>query len=204
MKLSELKDILIPRVGWRDDKTVTGFTLSAANLESESGRHFQSEHSAVTLKNIRNCQPVPSISASDFNAYLEELRKQAVLQVLDDAFERDYVKDNLIVKYPTAFDSAILLRMVIVVGELIMTSSRSNNTERISKDFASKLNYDIFRESPNKFAIRGANYNHTLGVATRYGEELKSVQRRFGTMAGMLKTITKGEAYTDESLYRNS
>lgn len=196
MKLSELKDILITRVGWRDDKTVEGFTLSEVNLKSDSGRHFQSEHSAVTLEHIRDCQPVPSISASDFNTYLEELRKQAVLQVLDDAFERDYVKDNLIVRYPTAFDSAIMLRMVIVVGELIMTSSRSNNIERISKSFASKLHYDIFREAPNKFAIRGANYNYTLGAATRYGEEIKSVQRRFGTQAGMLKTVTKGEAYT--------
>lgn len=194
MTRSEAKDILITRIGWRDDKTVTGLTLSATNLQTDSGLYFQSEHSAVTLANIRDCQPIASISEDDFNSYLENLTETCVLQVLNDAFEKDYIDDDLFTVYPSGFDSAISLRMVILVAELIMTSTRSNSGERFNSAFVGKLNYDVFREALNKFAIRGANYNYTLGVATRYRFEIHSVQRRFGQTRNMLKTITKGQA----------
>lgn len=192
MTISEAKDILVKRIGWRDDKTVDGFVVSAANLYTDSGRFYQDEHSAITLVNIRNCQPISDISTDDFNTYLEGLKTQVAFQVLSNVFEKDTVNDVLFDLYPSAFDNAVSLRMVIVVSELMMTSTRYNVTERFTKDFVSKLNYDIFREAPNKFAIRGANYAHTLGIATRYGFEIKSVQRRFGSQRNRIRTITKG------------
>ena len=195
MTISEAKDILVNRIGFRDDETVVGFTLSAENLTTDSGRVFQGEHSCVTLQNIRDCQPIVNISESKFNAYLQTLKEQTVLQVLSDAFEKDYIDDNLLTKYPSAFDNAISLRMVVVVAELIMTNSRINKTQRFSEGFVGKLNYDIYRESPNKFAIRGANYKYSMGVATRYGFEIQSVQRRFGQQRNLIKNITKGQVF---------
>lgn len=195
MNISDLATALESRIGFVDDKTVSGLTLSAANLASDSGRDFQSEHSAITLENIRSCQPVKQISEIDFNEYLTRLRKQCIKQVLDDAFERDHIEDTILDRFPRAFDTAISLRMVIVIGELIMTSTRSNKIERFTDAFVGKLNYDIFREAPNKFAIRGANYNYTLGVATRYGFEIESLQRRFGSQRNMIKSITKSEVF---------
>lgn len=200
MTLSEAKDILLTRIGWRDDKTVDGFTLSANNLQSDSGRVFQSEHSAVTLANIRDTQPIINISESDFNDYLEIIREQAVLQVLSDAFERDYIDEKVLEYYSTAFDNAISLRMVIVVSELIMNSTRLNSIERFSKTFVAKLNYDIFRESPNKFAIREKNFSYSMGVSTRYGFEINSVQRRFGDQRNRIKTITAGQVINNNYL----
>lgn len=193
MTLSEAKDILLTRIGWRDDKTVTGFTLNAANLQSDSGRVFQSEHSAITLANIRDTQPLVNISESDFNQYLEDIREQAVIQVLSDAFERDYLDEKILEYYTTSFDNAISLRMVIVVSELIMTSTRLNNIERFTKAFVGKLNYDIYRESPNKFAIREKTFTYSMGISTRYAFELYSIQRRFGDQRNRLKTITAGQ-----------
>ena len=193
MTLSEAKDILVNRIGWRDDKTVAGFVLSPENLVTESGRVFQSEHSAITLANIRDSQPIVNIGVDDFNEYLLNIKDQAVLQVLSDAFERDYIDDKVFDYYKTAFDDAISLRMVIVISELIMTSTRLNSIERFSKSFVSKLNYDIYREAPNKFAIREKNYKHSMGIATRYGFELDSVQRRFGDQRNRIKTITAGQ-----------
>ena len=76
-----------------------------------------------------------------------------------------------------------------------MTSSRSNKVKRFTDDFIGKLNYDVFREAPNKFAVRGSNYNHTMGISTRYGFELESCRRRFGNTRNMLKTITKGAVH---------
>lgn len=195
MTRSEAKDILITRLGWRDDATISGFVLTPSNRQTDSGRYFQSEHSAVLLKNIRDCQPIINISEADFNLFLENLKEQVVYQVLNDAFEKDYINDNLLTAFPSGFDDAISLRMVVVVAELIMTNGRLNNTQRYTEAFVAKLNYDIFRESPNKFAIRGANYKYSMGVATRYGFEIQSVQRRFGQQRNLIKTITKGQAF---------
>jgi hypothetical protein len=195
MTNSEAHIELVKRIGWRDDKTVEGFILSAENLLGESGRVFQSEHSAITLENIKECQPLKEILDVDFNLYLRNLRNDCIWQVLNDVFEKDYVNNQIFAKYPTSFDNCILLRMVINVSEMIMTSSRSNKIKRFGDEFVGKLNYDVFRDAPNKFAIRGANYNHTMGISTRYSFELQSCQRRFGNLRNLLKTITKGAVY---------
>lgn len=194
MTILETKEILITRLGWRDDKTVKDIILSAANTTSDSTRYYQSEHSAVTLQNIRDCQPIPNISNQEFNEYLENLVDQCASQVLGDVFEKDYVNDNLLKLYPTAFDNCLSLRMVIMVAELIMTSTRINSIKRLGDEFVAKLNYDIYREAPNKFAIRGTNYRHTMGISMRYGVELRTAQTRFGTQKNRLKTITRGQA----------
>ena len=193
MTLTELSVELVKRIGWRADGTVERFSLSASNILSESGLDFQQEHSAVTLANIRDCQPITNISETAYQDYLEVIKLQAVTQVLNDSFERDVVNDDLLTLFPRGFDKAIMLRMVIIVAELISTSGRKNGTKRFSDEFLGRLNYDVFRSAPNKFAIRGANYNYTLGIATRYGFEIESVQRRFGTQRNLLKTITKGQ-----------
>lgn len=195
--ISEAKDILIDRIGWKDDKTVTGFVVSPTNLETASGRFYQDEHSAVTLNNIRESQPIIGISEEDFNVYLTDMKRQVVYQVLSDVFEKDKINDSLFDLYPSGFDNLLSLRMVIVVSELMLTSTRYNVTERYSKDFVGKLNYDIYREAPNKFAIRNVNYSHTMGIATRYDFELNSVRRRFGAQRNQLKTITRGEVYNE-------
>ena len=195
MTLSEAKDILVNRIGWRNDNTVKGFVPSLANVTSDSDYFFQDEHSAITLANIRDCQPIPNISEDDFNDYLNNLKIIVVRKVLSDVFERDYINDNLLTLYPTSFDDVISLRMVIEVSELLMTSTRSNGIERFTKDFVGKLNYDIYREAPNKFAIRNLNYKHTMGIATRYAWTLDSVQKRFGTQRNLIKTITKGAVF---------
>lgn len=195
MTLKEAKDILINRIGWRDDKTVEFFLLSIANKTSESGRVFQGEHSAITLANIRDCQPIVSITENDFNDYLEDIREQVVIQVLSDAFERDYIDEKVLEYYPSAFDDSISLRMVIVVSELIMTSTRLNNISRFDSDFIGKLNYDIYRESPNKFAIQDRNYTYSMGITTRYAFALDSIQRRFGDQRNRIKTVTRGAVF---------
>lgn len=193
MTRKEAKDILIKRIGWRNDNTVPGFVLSADNEQTDSGRVFQSEHSAITLANIRDAQPIVNISQDDFNEYLESTVEQAVIQVLSDAFERDYLDEKILEYYNSAFDDAISLRMVIVISELIMTSTRINTGERFSKNFISKLNYDIYRESPNKFAIREKNFTFSMGISTRYSFALSSIQRRFGDQRNRIKTITAGQ-----------
>src|SRR5690606_9616325 len=198
MTQAEVKDILMTRIGWKEDKTITGFVLSPDNAQTDSGRYFQSENPAVTLLNIKSVQPVVNISESDFNDYLKGLKEQVIYKVLSDCLERDYISDDLMELFPTAFDNAISLRMVIDVAELIMTSVRSNRIERFGDIFVAKLNYDIYREAPNKFAVRSLNFKHSMGITTRYAFELDSLQRRFGSQRNRIKTITAGQAFRNE------
>ena len=195
--VSEAKEILVKRIGWKDDRTVSGFVVSEANALTNSGRYYQDEHAVVTLANIRDCQPLIGMDNDGFNEYLEQLKTQVAYQVLSDVFETDKINNRLFYLYPTAFDNLLRLRMVIVVSEIILTTTRFNITERYSKDFIGKLNYDIYREAPNKFAVRQINFVHTMGIATRYGFELQSVRRRFGAQRNQIKTITKGEVYNE-------
>lgn len=195
MTISETHNLIKNRVKWRNDKTLPNFTLNNLNLAGENDRVFQSGHSAITLLNIKDSQPISDITNSDFNAYLENLRSDCVYQVLSDVFEKNYVDETIFQTNPEAFDQIIIYRMVINVSELIITASRSNRTKRFEDSFVGKLNYDVFREAPNKFAIRGANYNHTLGIATRYSFELESIRRRFGQSRNLLRTLTKGTVY---------
>lgn len=194
MIISEALVIIKTRLGWRDDKTVNGFVLTPPNDTTDSGRYFQSEHSAITLQNIKDCQPLIDISDVDFNSYLENLTDQVCIKVLGDVFEKDFVADNIFDVYPTALDNVISLRMTIDVAEMIMTSIRSNRIKRLGDEFVGKLHYDIFRDAPNKFAIRKLNYKHSLGITTRYEFELDSVQRRFGQQRNLIRSITRGQA----------
>ncbi len=208
--LSDAIDQLETRLGWKNDGTLAvlsdsvDISLSANNQVSGSNRFFQDENPAVTLLNIYECQPVPRLSASGFQTFLDEFRKSAVQQVFNDAFEKDFIDDDILDLYPRAFDNAISLKMVIRVSELIMTAVRSNRNKRLSEDFVAKLNYDLYRESPNKFAVQRVNYKHTLGIASKYAFELTSVQRKFGQTRNLAKTITKGQAFDDESPFNGS
>lgn len=202
MNLSEAHSTLKTRIGWKDDGTVPSIVLSSQTIQSDSGVYFNMAHPAITLINIYETQPLSEISSDQFNAFLIEQRDEVVRQVLNDAFEKNYLDDNLLTKHPSGFDEAIRLKMVIRIAELIMTSIRSNRTQRFTREFASKLNYDIYRESPNKFAIRGANYKETMGAATRYAFELQSLQRRFGDLRNVLRTVTKGQV-NNELYYRD-
>ena len=189
---TEIKDILLTRIGWRQEID-SPITVSATNLVTDSGRFFQDEHSAVTLENIRDCQRVVDISDKNLNLYLTQLREMAVFQVLSDVFNKKDIIEDEINANIRMFDQAILLRMVIIVSEIIITSSRSNKTQRFSNAFIDKLHFDIIGSSNVRFAVTNRNYKYSMGVTSRYGVEIFEVKRFFGQQK-MLKSITRGEA----------
>jgi hypothetical protein len=189
---TEIKDILLTRVGWRQELN-SPITVDATNLTTDSGRCFQDEHSAVTIENIRDCQPVVDIGEDDLNAYLTQLREQSVYQVLSDVFNKKDIIEDEINANIRMFDQAILLRMVILVSEIIITSSRSNKTQRFSDAFIDKLHFDVIGSSNVRFAVTNRNYKYSMGITSRYGVEIFEVKRFFGQQK-MLKSVTRGEA----------
>jgi len=189
---TEIKVVLLQRIGWRQE-IGSPITVSAANLTTDSGRFFQDEHSAVSLTNIRDAQPLVDISDANFNTYLAQLQEQVVYQVLSDVFnKKDIIQDEVDANL-TMFDQLILLRMVIVVSEIIITSTRSNKTQRFSNEFLDKLHFDVIGSSNVRFAVTNRNYKYSMGITSRYGAEVWEVKRFFGQQK-FLKSITRGEA----------
>lgn len=189
---TEIRDILIDRVGWRAEIGST-FPVSATNLTTNSGRFFQDEHSCVTIDNIRASQPVVNISDADLNLFLAQLKQQSVYQVISDVFQKKDIDPDPINANITMFDQAIMLRMVIIVGEMILTSVRSNKTQRFSDDYINRLHFDIIGSSNVRFAVTNRNYKWSMGVTSRYGAEIFELKRFFGQNR-MLKSVTRGEA----------
>ena len=189
---TEIKVILLQRIGWRQE-IGSPVTVSAANLTTDSGRFFQDEHTAVSLTNIKDAQPIVGISDANFNTYLAQLQEQVIYQVLSDVFnKKDIIQDEIDANL-TMFDQLILLRMVIVVSEIIITSTRSNKTQRFSNAFLDKLHFDVIGSSNVRFAVTNRNYKFSMGITSRYGAEIWEVKRFFGQQK-FLKSITRGEA----------
>lgn len=178
MTYTEARDILDKRINWRD----TDEYLTAANSETDSGRYFQDEHSAVTLDNIRACQPEVGISDTDFNTYLTQLRQAVILQVLADVFgSESEITDKEIELNPGVFDNAISLRMVVTVIELIVNSIRSNGTEVPLKENLSKLFADLNGHVDSKW----------IGFRNRYKSHINEVKKALNKQT-RFKSVTAG------------
>jgi hypothetical protein len=195
---TEIKDILLTRVGWRQEIECP-IVVSAANLTTDSGRFFQDEHSAVSIENIKDAQRVPNISEENLNIYLSQLREQTVYQVISDVFNKKDINADEINANITMFDEVISLRMVIVVSEIIISSNRSNKNQRFANAFIDKLHFDIIGSSNVRFAVTNRNYKYSMGITSRYGVEVIDLKRFFGQQK-MLQSITRGEA-TNINIY---
>lgn len=200
MTFTEVRDILDNRVNWKD----SGGYLSSDNTTTDSGRYFQDEHSAVTLDNIRDCQPEIGISDADFNTYLSDLRKSVVLQVIADVYGAESkIKESEITDNVGVFDNAISLGMVVKVMQLIITSTRSNRTESISKEFVNKLAVELNGHVDAKW----------IGFRNRYNFHIKELKKTMNSQS-RINTITIGnranyelrenKSYWDRHPYRKS
>lgn len=178
MTYTEARDILDTRINWRD----TGGYLTAENSTTVSGRYFQDEHSAVTLENIRACQPKVDIQDGDFNTYLTQLRQSVILQVLSDVFgSESEITDKELNCNVGVFDNAISTLMVVKVMQLITTTTRSNRIETITSEFVSKLMVELNGHVDAK----------ALGYRGRYRFQVKELKKALNKQT-KLKTVTAG------------
>jgi hypothetical protein len=86
----------LARVGW-DQPTESGYpVLTSANTTSISGRKYNggAYHSALTIQNIKDCQPNPLISDADFNTFLSNRRDEMLLSMLNIVFGNTQYLDS--------------------------------------------------------------------------------------------------------------
>lgn len=185
MTYTEARNVLNHRVNWRD----TTNTLTVENTTTQSGRYFQDEHSAITLDNIRACQPNSSITEASFNQYLTQLRHGAILQVLADVYGSESEITEKELDYNVGvFDNAISLRMMVIVAELIITSTRSNRIERLTKEFVQQLHFDV---NGNYGQNLNPNFPRVEGFGKKYQDSIKFLKQTLGKQV-KFKSITSG------------
>lgn len=78
------------RLGWINPSESGYGIVDASNQLSASGRYFNdnSFHSSLTIQNIKEAQPDPEISDANFNAFLVQLRKANIMDILNQVFNK--------------------------------------------------------------------------------------------------------------------
>ncbi len=169
MTRSEVKDILIKRVAFKGQRDLP-----------ESGMYYENEHSIVTVNNIQ--------STADCDVSLLDLEESVIYQVINDVFRSDEVSSCVMDCNAALFDNLILKMMSIRVINLILTSTRSNSTERITKEIASSIRFDL---TGNYGSNASRNFPVTMGLYDKYNDELLRV-RQILNKNRFFKTMTIG------------
>lgn len=129
----ELRDLLVNRIGFKQEVGFTAHIVDANNQLSISGRYFQDEHPTVLLDNILASMPKIPVNDIEFNVYLKMLMERAIILVLSEVFEVTDIQDDLLTCDDTILDNAISKRMAIIVGESILSSTRSSRLDSQNK-----------------------------------------------------------------------
>lgn len=183
----ELRDLLLNRVGWKSDPV---YIISDENKTSESGRFFQDEHYFVSLEMIQNLRPNVNDGVC-LDDQLEELTSQVVLHVVDEALTAVSLNE---ITPSNMFDSAISKRMAMKIGEMVWTTTQSNRNERISKEYAQQIFFDINGDP---------NFPSKLSISAQYAKEIDWIKDQFNT-EGMLDVVTLGtiERLSDDDVLK--
>lgn len=140
--------LLIDRIGWSNPiQPNSEIILSPENVESVSGRFFDSFHQLSIVENVYKCITNKDVGDTEFNDFLLKMKKDCVLEVLNKIFDTnplanlsktedvkslnyksDYTSD--IALKTSLFDDAIGYAMAVRCLQLFISSTRSNNTER--------------------------------------------------------------------------
>ncbi|TDO68742.1 hypothetical protein EV143_1204 [Flavobacterium chryseum] len=177
MYSQEAIDALLNRIGWSELSSGLPFVLTPENLMAESGKKFNWYHSLILIDNIYAAVPEVEMSETNFNAYLSDIRKQAVLSVLtsilDTYVDYDPATDysTIIIERPTLFDDAIGLSVAIKMIELFISTTRSNFNER-----SAKMSYQAL-----KVELEGAKNDNghfiAKGIVYKMEQSIKKAQK---------------------------
>lgn len=172
MYSQEAIDALINRIGWSELSSGLPFVLSDANKTAESGKMFNWYHSLVLVDNIYAAVPEVEMEEEEFNEYLSEVRKQAVLNVLSSILDthEDYVPDqdysDIIIQRSIIFDDSIGYLVAIKMIELYISTTRSNFNERSAKMSyqALKVELEGAKNDNGHFIAKGITYKQEQSI----------------------------------------
>ncbi len=196
--------LLIDRIGWNYPiQPNADISLFDENLESASGRFFDSFHQLSTVENVFSCISNKDADNEVLNLTLLKMKKDSVLEVLNKVFDtnplanlknqeevislnfkKDYSLD-IQNKY-SLFDDAIGYAMAIRCLQLFISSTRSNAKERkITQSYeALKVELEGVINEQGVLIAKGAigYYDASIinAVKILFPTETKSKKRIFG------------------------
>lgn len=176
--------VLVDRVGWALPIPPSTIVLTSENTKSDSGRYYDAFHKMTIVENVFDVQPNHNISNTDFNLYLYGLKKAATMKVLSAIFDlneranlsiatngrrvdtssTDY--SQMITTRASIFDDCLGYQMACDVLEMILLTTRSNQTESISKyNYQQlKLELDGFTNEGGHLVSKGLHFKLNASI----------------------------------------
>ncbi len=155
------------------------------NPTNNSGLFFENQHPIITLKNIRSVQPDKDITDIDFGLYLIELKEAVIFQVLADVFDSDNINPDIFSFYPSLFDNAISMQMLVKVINLILSSKRSNLNEVIGKQALQRIYFDLKgNKGSDKFPVAD-------GIEHKYRDEIVLIKQKTSEQKAFVSITTR-------------
>lgn len=190
--LNNIKVLLKNRVGFLKPIDESFEALDADNMNTDSGLVFQDAHALVSIEIIKDVHPVIDLTDLQLNTHLKNLRESNVLEVLNDVYQgQSDIDEETINENISAFDKAIYLRMVLKVGEQILSTKKINENSILSKENLTQLRLDL--NGSNDGDNMNPNFPYHLGYTSRYRREIDFIKSRFNNNdSDMLNTQTLG------------
>jgi len=167
------------RVGWAQAVPPSTIVISMNNGLSASGLKFKTFHKLATVENVKETLGTLALNDTVLQAQLDELRKQAVIKVLQAIYDQNplangqrngyfgqYVDmsttdySNVIITRSNVFDQAIGYQMAYDVIQMMISTSRSNLTERAVTGAYEVLQIELegVNQSNSNIATKGIEY----------------------------------------------
>ena len=140
---------LVDRIGWAAPIPPISLSLSPENNTATSQRYYNWFHRLATVENMAYTIANPDVVNDDFNDYLYDIKKQAVLSVLASVFDNceranyrygayytrvdiSNIEYSDVIKTgkPSLFDNAIGYTAACKILEDLLSSVRKNGVER--------------------------------------------------------------------------
>lgn len=148
MYTQEALDLLKNRIGFGDEGEIT-VSVDLTHRVGSTGRVFSGFHKLVTLDNLFDTVDLSQTEEPKFNALLNQMKVDAVaaavVEVLDH--NKEYLDDfdysNILSTKANLFDEVIGYKVAIASLELIVTSMRINDSERMASAKYDKLKIEL-------------------------------------------------------------
>lgn len=152
-RVDKIKTGLFGRVGFRNSIESGYDIVSEANQASASGLYFQDASPLVTIKNIKDCQNIASISSDDFNNYLTTLQESVIMETYNKVFNSEscFVYSNNLFPFEKTFSDTIDKKSRFV-GMKIEPTLRNDMVLKIPSvelSFDSEVTFNLYLYNSN-------------------------------------------------------
>jgi len=177
--------LLTDRIAWEIPmQPNTEITLSTENVEGVSNRFYSSFHPLAIVENIHQLVVNKDIVNDDFNDFLYKLKKDCALEVLNKVFDNnpyarvasteEWISLNYKSDYTSEisdkvslFDDCLGYAMACKCLQLIISSTRSNNTQRKTNDTYNELKIELdgLMNQDGVVVAKGLKGEYALAIA---------------------------------------